>query len=103
MFAIIKTGGKQYKVKKDDILTLEKLPQKEGAEIAFDQVLLISNGQNLELGKPYLKGVKVGAKILKQGKAEKINVMKFKNKVRYRRKRGHRQLISQVKILSIGK
>ena len=102
MFAIIKTGGKQYKVKKGEVLTLEKLPQKEGAEMAFDQVLLASDGRSLELGKPYLKNIKVKAKILKQGKAEKINVIKFKNKVRYRRKRGHRQLITQVKILSIG-
>jgi large subunit ribosomal protein L21 len=102
MFAIIKTGGKQYKVKKGDILTLEKLPQDEGAEVVFDQVLLVSDGKSLELGKPYLKNIKVKAKILKQGKADKINVMKFKSKGRYRRKRGHRQLITEVKILSIG-
>lgn len=102
MFAIIKTGGKQYKVKKGDILTLEKLPQDEGAEVSFDQVLLVSDGKSLELGKPNLKNIKVKAKILKQGKADKINVMKFKSKGRYRRKRGHRQLITEVKILSIG-
>lgn len=102
MFAIIKTGGKQYKVKKGDILSVEKLPQKEGTEVSFDQVLLIAGGKNLEWGKPFLKGKKVRAKILKQGKAKKIKVMKFKAKVRYRRKHGHRQLFTQVKILSIG-
>lgn len=102
MFAIIKTGGKQYKVKKGDVLTVEKLPQKEGAEVSFDKVLLISDGKTVELGKPNLKGKKVRAKILKQGKAKKVLIMKFKAKVRYRRKRGHRQLFTKVKILSIG-
>jgi len=102
MFAIVKTGGKQYKVKKGDVLAVEKLPQKEGAEVALGEVLLISDGKNLTLGKPTLKGKKVRAKILKQGKAKKINVIKFKAKVRYRRKRGHRQLFTRVKILSIG-
>ncbi|MFH1366870.1 MAG: 50S ribosomal protein L21, partial [Patescibacteria group bacterium] len=65
MFAVIKTGGKQYKVKKGDVLTLEKLPQEEGAEVSFGEVLLVSDGKTLQLGKPHLNKIKVKAKILK--------------------------------------
>lgn len=101
MIAIIRTGGKQYKVKKDDILTIEKMDKEVGSEVIFKEVLLISNSQKTQIGKPLVKGAKVKAKVLEQGKAKKITIIKFKPKTRYRRKRGHRQLFTKVKIEEI--
>ncbi|MDD5341087.1 MAG: 50S ribosomal protein L21 [Patescibacteria group bacterium] len=91
--AVIKTGGKQYKVKEGDKFDIEKLIGKEGDKVSFDQILLIADedGKSVELGKPFLSGKKVEAKIEKQFKDDKVMVIKFKNKTRYRRKKGHRQ------------
>jgi len=100
-FAIIQTGGKQYKVTEGQVLTIEKIDKKVGSEIHFDKVLLYYDGKKTEVGKPYLKGKKVTAKVLEQGKGKKIYIIKFKSKVRYRRKRGHRQLFTKVKIEKI--
>jgi len=103
MFAVIKTGGKQYKVKESGALEVEKIVGKSGDKVNFDKVLLISDeeGKDVKIGKPYLEGAKVSAEILEQGKGEKVNIIKYKPKVRYRRKRGHRQLFTKVKINSI--
>jgi len=101
MLAIIETGGKQYKAKKGEVLTIEKIDKKVGTEIVFNKVLLIEKDKKIEIGKPYIKGAKVTAKVLEQGKGEKITVIKFRSKVRYRRKRGHRQLFTKVKIEKI--
>jgi len=100
--AIILTGGKQYKVAERDILKIEKFDKKEGASVSFDKVLLYTDEKKTEVGKPYLKGIKVTGKVLKQGKAKKITVIKYKSKTRYRRKKGHRQFFTQVKIEKIG-
>ncbi len=100
MFAIIQTGGKQYKVKKGDVIEIEKIDKKKGSKIKFDKVLLISSdeGRNFKIGKPCIKGTKVEGEILDQVKGKKITVIKYKPKTRYKRKKGHRQLYTEVKI-----
>ncbi len=99
--AIIKTGGKQYLVKEGDKIKVEKLNAKEGDKISFDGLLISDEtGEKLNLGKP-LVDTKIEGKILKQDRADKILVIKFKNKVRYRRKVGHRQPFSLVEIAKI--
>lgn len=99
--AVIATGGKQYKVKANDIIKVEKLAKKEGDKVKFD-TLLISNtdGSSLKLGKPKLTE-KVEAKVLKTEKEDKVRVIKYKNKTRYKRNLGHRQTKTSVEILEI--
>jgi large subunit ribosomal protein L21 len=101
MFAVIKTGGKQYLVKEGDILSIEKLAGQVGEKIIFDQILLIGNNQKIKIGQPLVKDAKVEAEILEQGKGPKVKVIKFKRKVRYHRKKGHRQPFTKVKIVKI--
>lgn len=101
MFAIIKTGGKQYKVKENDVLTVEKLPQEQGTSVTFDQVLLVGDGDTATIGQPLVSGAKVTGEVVDQGKARKVMVIKFKNKIRYRRRKGHRQHQTKVKITGI--
>jgi large subunit ribosomal protein L21 len=99
--AIIKTGGKQYKVKTGDELKIEKLAGAAGDEVKLETLLVADeNGKEVEVGKPTL-GEKVTAKILEFGKAKKVTVVKFKNKVRYKRTRGHRQPFVKVQISTI--
>jgi large subunit ribosomal protein L21 len=101
MFAVITTGGKQYKVIKDQTLSVEKLPNKEGSSLTFDKVLMVGVDEKVAIGQPYVKGAKVTAELLEQTKAKKITVIKFKNKTRYKRKQGHRQQQSKIKITAI--
>jgi large subunit ribosomal protein L21 len=101
MYAIIETGGKQYKVAEGDVLFLEKLEVAEGDSVAFDQVLVVSKGGNLVVGAPLVAGAKVTAKVEKQGKDKKIIVYKYKAKKNYRRKQGHRQPYTKVVIEKI--
>ena len=103
MFAIIKTGGKQYKVSEGDVLKVEKLSEeaKKGGKIVFDEVLLIDNDQETTVGKPTVVGVKVAAEVVTDGRADKIRVVHFKNKIRYHKVYGHRQPFTQVKIMAI--
>ena len=100
-FAVIKTGGKQYIAQEAEKLKVEKIIGEEGQEIEFDQVLLVSDGKKIELGQPYLENKTVKAKILKQSRAKKITVIKYKPKTRYRKKTGHRQSYTEVEILKI--
>ena len=101
MFAIIRTGGKQYKVKKDDKITVEKLEGKEGASVDLDDVLFIADGKTPKLGEAVLKGAKVMATIVKQGRGEKITIFKKKRRQNYRRTRGHRQQQTVIQITDI--
>jgi len=98
--AIIKTGGKQYKIKKDAILKIEKIEGEIGSEIQFDKVLLLSDekGEDVKIGQPYLEGAKIKAEILEQGKAKKIIILKYKAKTRQRTRNGHRQLYTKIRI-----
>ncbi len=101
MLAVIKTGGKQYLVAPGDKIKVEKLDKGEGKEITFGQVLLLSKGKVTKIGTPLVKGAKVTAKVLKQDRAKKVIVFKYKPKKRYQKKKGHRQPFSQVEILKI--
>jgi large subunit ribosomal protein L21 len=103
MFAVIKTGGKQYKVKKGDEIKIEKIKGEKGDKVEFDKVLLLADekAKDFSIGQPYLEGVKVEGKILEQGRAKKVMIVKYKPKSRYRRKVGHRQPYTKVKINEI--
>lgn len=101
MYAIIKTGGKQYRVAEGDEIYVEKLAANEGDEVAFDQVLTIVNDDDVKVGKPFVEGAKVTAKVEAQGKAKKILVFKYKAKSNYRRRQGHRQPFTKVVIEKI--
>jgi large subunit ribosomal protein L21 len=101
-FAVIKTGGKQYCVSAGDTLTVEKLDGvKEGQPVVFDQVLLVDNGKETRLGTPLVNGAKVSASLLEQGRAPKVVVIKFKSKTGLRKKYGHRQPYTKLKIEKI--
>jgi large subunit ribosomal protein L21 len=100
--AVIKTGGKQYVVSKGLRLNIEKLPAvKVGDEVVFEEVLMVDNGSDTTIGDPTIKGAKVKATVLELGKAEKVDVVKYKAKSRYYKRRGHRQPFVKVKIDSI--
>lgn len=101
MYAIIETGGKQYKVQQGDVLFIEKLNAGEGDAVTFDRVLAVSKDGSLTLGAPLVEGAKVSAKVEKHVKGEKIIVYKYKAKKNYRRKQGHRQPYTKVVIESI--
>ncbi|MGD9018148.1 MAG: 50S ribosomal protein L21 [Desulfobacterales bacterium] len=103
MYAVVKTGGKQYKVQEGDVLRVEKLPGDVGTEITIDQVLLLADGESVSVGTPILAGAAVKAKIVDQDKAKKILVFKYKRRKRYRRKQGHRQPFTAIRIDSIQK
>lgn len=99
--AIIKTGGKQYKVKMGSVLKVEKISGQPGDLVNFETLLLGNeSGEKMEIGKPLLEK-KVEGKILEQGRGKKISVVKYKSKVRYRRRAGHRQLYTKIKIVKI--
>lgn len=98
MFAVIRTGGKQYKVAQDDVLTVEKLAGEPGAVVDFDQVLMIGDGDEFATGAPLLAGATVSATIVEQSRAAKIIVFKKKRRQNYRRKRGHRQYQTVLRI-----
>ena len=101
MYAIIKTGGKQYRVSEGDSIFVEKLEAAEGEVVTFDEVIAVSKEDALVVGKPFVEGVKVTAKVEKQGKARKILVFKYKAKANYRRRQGHRQPFTKVVIEKI--
>lgn len=100
MYAVIETGGKQYTVNVGDKLKIEKLNANEGDKVTFDKVLLVG-GDNLKVGKPYVEGAKVEAKVLAQGKGKKIVIFKYKPKKNERTKKGHRQPYTLVEIENI--
>lgn len=101
MIAVIQTGGKQYLVSPGQKIKIEKLNNKEGEEIIFSDVLLIEKNRKVEIGNPIVKDAKVVGKVLKQGKGDKIIVFKYKSKTRYKVKKGHRQLFTEVEITGI--
>ncbi|SLM29071.1 50S ribosomal subunit protein L21 [Desulfamplus magnetovallimortis] len=101
MYAVIKTGGKQYKVQEGDVLRFEKLEGDTGSQIEFNDVLLYSDGENLTLGAPVIESAVVTGEIVEQAKAKKILVFKYKRRKGYRKMKGHRQHYTAVKINSI--
>ena len=100
MFAVVETGGKQYKVQEGDFIEVEKLDAEVGAKIALN-VLLVADGENVKAGNPYVKGAEVLAEVVEHGKGDKIVVFKYKPKKNVRRKQGHRQPYTKLKITSI--
>ena len=98
MFAVLKTGGKQYKVAKDDVIRVERLPGEAGQQIVFDQVLMVGEGASATAGAPLVAGASVAATLLEQGQGDKVVVFKKRRRHNYRRKRGHRQLLSILRI-----
>lgn len=101
MFAIIRTGGKQYKVAKDTYLQVEKLDAEVGAKIQLSEVLMVSDGSKTTVGAPVIEGAVVTAEILEQGRGEKVIIFKKRRRQNYRRKNGHRQLLTTIKITDI--
>ena len=101
MYAIIESCGRQYKVAEGDVVFFEKLEGEEGKKVTFDNVVLVSNDSKVEVGAPYVKGVKVEGKVVSHGKGKKILVYKYKAKKNYRRTQGHRQPYTKVEITGI--
>lgn len=100
-FAVIKTGGKQYLVAPGQKLKIEKLDAKEGGAVLFDEVLLFADGEDVKIGTPIVQGAKAEAKVLKQARAKKVIVFKYRPKARHRTKKGHRQHYTEVEITGI--
>ena len=101
MYAVIEACGKQYKVTKGDVVFFEKLEVEEGKKVTFDKVVLLSDDGKVEVGAPYVKGIKVEGKVVAHGKGKKIIVFKYKAKKNYKRKQGHRQPYTKVEITAI--
>jgi large subunit ribosomal protein L21 len=101
MYAVVATGGKQYKIQEGETLRIEKIDGNVGEALTFDQVLLVADGDKLAVGQPMVAGASVSAHIVEQGKEKKILVFKYKRRKRYRRKQGHRQPFTAVRIDSI--
>lgn len=103
MLAVIKTGGKQYKVAPGQKIKIEKLDLKEGENVVFDEVLLVEDDKAIDIGTPFIEGAKVSGKVINQGKGEKLVIFKYKPKKRYKVKKGHRQFLTEVEIIDIKK
>ncbi len=101
MYAIIESCGRQYKVAEGDVIFFEKLDAEEGKKVTFDNVVLVSDDKKVEVGTPYVKGVKVEGKVVSHGKGKKVLVYKYKAKKNYRRTQGHRQPYTKVEITKI--
>lgn len=101
MYAVIETGGKQYRVGEGDIINVEKLDAKAGDTITIKEILVVEKDKETLIGDPYVKGASVKAEVLEQGKAEKVIIFKYKAKKDYRRKKGHRQPYTQLQIKSV--
>ena len=101
MFAVLNTGGKQYKVSQGDLIEVEKLESDVGDKVTLNQVLMVGEGENFEVGSPYVSNCKGTSEVVEQGKGAKIIVFKKKRRKNYRRKNGHRQLFTQLKITEI--
>jgi large subunit ribosomal protein L21 len=98
MFAVLKTGGKQYKVAKDDVIHIERLAGEAGVQLVFDQVLMVGEGANATAGAPLVSGASVAATLLEQVQGDKVIIFKKRRRHNYRRKRGHRQLLTVIRI-----
>jgi large subunit ribosomal protein L21 len=101
MYAVIKTGGKQYRVAAGEKLKIEQLPAGIGAEIVLDQVLLVADGDNLRMGRPLVAGATVQAKVLAQGRHDKVRIFKLRRRKHYQKHQGHRQNYTEIEITGI--
>ena len=103
MYAVIETGGKQYRVSEGDVITVEKLNVEDGANVELDKVLILGEGSDIQVGSPYIQGAKIMGRVVENGKAKKVVIFKYKSKKDYRKKQGHRQLFTEFKIDQIVK
>jgi large subunit ribosomal protein L21 len=101
MYAIIKTGGKQYRVQAGLKLKIEQIPADVGSELVIDQVLMIADGENISMGKPLLSGASVVAKVLEQGRHDKVRIFKMRRRKHYQKHQGHRQNYTEIEITGI--
>ncbi|MEH6576675.1 MAG: 50S ribosomal protein L21 [Amphritea sp.] len=101
MYAVIVSGGKQYRVQEGHTLKLEKLQAETGTNIEFDRVLLVADGDDVKIGAPVVEGAKVAAEVVSQGRAKKVHIMKFKRRKHHMKQMGHRQYFTEVKITGI--
>ena len=101
MYAVFKTGGKQYRATTGDVIKVEKIEAEKGATLELDQVLMVGEGEDVKIGAPFLEGGKVTVTVLDHGRREKIKVIKFKRRKNYRRQMGHRQYFTQIEITGI--
>lgn len=101
MHAVIKTGGKQYRVSEGDILRVEKLDADAGSSLEINEVLLLSDGETVKVGSPFVEGSKVTAEVTEHGRGKKIEIIKFRRRQKYRRKQGHRQDYTELKITAV--
>lgn len=102
MYAVFRTGGKQYRASEGDRLRIEKIDADEGADVSFDDVLLVGEGSDIKVGSPNVAGTAVSAKVLRQGKSRKVGVVKFRRRQNYLRQGSHRQFFTEIEITSIG-
>ena len=102
MYAVFRTGGKQYRASEGDRLRIEKIDADEGADVSFDDVLLVGEGSDIKVGSPTVEGTAVSAKVLRQGKSRKVGVVKFRRRQNYLRQGSHRQFFTEIEITSIG-
>ena len=101
MYAVIESGGKQHRVEPGEVLRLEKLDAAEGETVNFDQVMMIGEGENIQIGTPFVDGVAVTAEVVSHGRGDKITIIKMRRRKHYRRQAGHRQYFTEVKIKEI--
>ena len=101
MYAVFKTGGKQYRAATGDVIKVEKIEAEKGSTVELDQVLMVGEGEDVKVGAPFLEGGKVTAKVVDHGRREKIKVIKFKRRKNHRKQMGHRQYFTQIEITGI--
>ncbi|MFO1428157.1 MAG: 50S ribosomal protein L21 [Steroidobacteraceae bacterium] len=101
MYAVIATGGKQYRVESGSVLRVEKLAAEPGAQVTFDQVLLVGSGEGIKVGTPMLSGAKVQATVERHGRGDKVSIVKFRRRKHYLRMKNHRQSFTEVKVTAI--
>lgn len=101
MYAVFQSGGKQHRVSEGQVIRLEKLEVETGSEIVFDKVLMVANGENIQVGAPFVEGATVKAEIVEHGRGDKIKIVKFRRRKHYRKQQGHRQWFTDVKITAI--
>lgn len=101
MYAVFQSGGKQHRVSEGQVVRLEKIEIETGSQIVFDKVLMVANGENIQVGAPFVEGATVKAEIVEHGRGDKIKIVKFRRRKHYRKQQGHRQWFTDVKITAI--
>ena len=101
MYAVVKTGGKQYKLAQGDICRIEKLDAEEGASVELDKVLMVADGDSINIGSPFIEGGKVTAVVKAHGRAKKVEIMKFRRRKHHQKKTGHRQYFTEIEVTGI--